>query len=73
MKLSLKARKEIYCPELSQTELARILSDNSLKIHRTDLSKVFNGTAPNTLTHHRIRARLEQFLTDKEKEMGGEI
>lgn len=71
MKLSLKARKEIYCPELSQSELAQLLSDDSLKIHRTDLCKVLNGTAPNTLTHNRIRARLEKFLTDKERQMGG--
>lgn len=69
MRLSLKARKEIYVPHMTQQEIADAISDDAYKVSRKDLNLVMNGKAPNTPANTRIRNRLEKFFIEKEKEV----
>lgn len=69
MRLSLKARKEIYAPDMTQQQIADAISDDSYKVNRKDLNLVMNGKAPNTPVNNRIRNRLEKFFIEKEKEV----
>ena len=68
MNLSLKARKEIYAPDMKQQEIADAISDDTFTVRRRDPNLVMNGKAPNEPRFNVIRNRLEKFLIEKEKE-----
>lgn len=68
MKLSLKARKEIFAPNMTQQQIADAISDELCKVARCELNLVINEKAPHTPYFNRIRNRLEKFLIEKEKE-----
>ena len=67
MKLSWKARKEIYAPDMKQSEIAEAISEDSFKVTREDLNRVMNGKAANTPRNNRIRVLLDRFFSEKEK------
>ncbi len=69
VKLSFKARKEIYAPSMTQQQIADAISDETYRVDRSELNKVMNGKAPNTPSTNRIRIRLEKFFIEKEKEV----
>jgi hypothetical protein len=69
MKLSLKARKELYAPNMTQQEIADAISDDTYKVARCELNLVMNGKASNSPKFNMIRNRLEKFLIEKEKEV----
>lgn len=69
MRLSWKARKEIYAPKMTQQEIADAISDYKQKVSRRDLNLVMNGTAPAEPRYNVIRNRLEKFFIEKEKEV----
>ena len=69
MKLSLKARKEIYAPNMTQQEIADAISNGEFVVTRSELCKVMNGRARSSPRNNMIRNRLEKFLIEKEKEV----
>lgn len=70
MKLSLKARIEVYAPEMTQAQIAEELSDERFTITRTDLNLVINEKHVRSERCNIIRNRLEKFLIDREKQSG---
>lgn len=67
MKLSLKARKEILVPDMTQQEIADAISDDNYRVARSELNLVMNGKAASSPKNNMIRNRLEKFFADKER------
>ncbi len=56
--------------DLSQTELAKELSDDRYKYHVTDVNRVVNGRSRMTPGDSKLAIKLDRYLTELEKERG---